>query len=127
MLFTENHSAREFALTDTELRALELAQECGWLTLTREIGEHALACWQHDCARFGRAFAVVREEPTRASIWFVLTSGREWTSEDQGRVRAALAASTGFILTENQARAFASRGSETALMQRLLAANALGQ
>jgi hypothetical protein len=127
MLFTKDHSAQEFALSDTELRALELAQECGWLTLTREVGEHALACWQNDCARFGRAFAVVREEPTRVSIWFVLMSGREWTCDDQRRIRAALACSTGFILTDSQARAFAPLGTETALMERLLAVNALGQ
>jgi hypothetical protein len=125
MLVTQTHATRGPELTEAEQSALRLAEENGWLTLTREIGQQALACWQHDCERFGRPFAVVRPEPSRASIWFVLTTGRLWTSDEQKRVRAALADSTGFILTDNQARAFAALGAETVLMQQLLAANAL--
>jgi hypothetical protein len=122
---TEETSAGEFALTDAELRALEIAHECGWLTITHEIGEDTLACWQRDCDRLGRAFAVVREEPTRVSLWFVLTSGREWTSDEQRRFRAVLADSTHFILTEHQIRAYAPSGAQAALMEQLLAADAL--
>ena len=125
MLIAENHRNRQFVLTQSEQQALKVATDCGWLTVTSEVGEHALACWQHECDRFGRAFAVVREEPARASLWFALTSGREWSSDEKGRLRAALAAATGFVLTDTQARAYAKLGTQAALMKRLLAADAL--
>lgn len=113
-------------MTEAERRALKLANEHGWLVVTREIGENALACWQHDCTRLGRAFAVVRQEPTRVSLWCVLTSGREWTSDEQARLRAVLAGATCFILTDNQIRAYTTSEMQATLMRQVLAVDALG-
>ena len=110
--------------TPAEFAALKAATENGWLTLTPAIGDRALAAWQHECERAGKAFAVIRLEPRRASLWFLLTTEREWTQAEQGRILAALADTTGYVVTSNNARAFARRGAESDVMQLLLAADA---
>ncbi|MGH7842196.1 MAG: hypothetical protein ACREQT_11845 [Candidatus Binataceae bacterium] len=125
MLGTETHPSSERALSEGELAALKLANENGWLTVTSDVGERVLARWQHECARLGRPLAMIRPEPKRATLWFVPTSGRDWTSEEQACLRTVLADSTGFILTGNQARAFAPLGAAATLMLRLLVASAL--
>jgi hypothetical protein len=110
--------------SQAELAALESAAENGWLTLTPGIGDRALAVWQRACERSGKAFAVIRLEPKRASLWFLLTTEREWTQTEQVRILAALANTTGYVLTSNNARAFARLGAEADVMQQLLAADA---
>lgn len=124
MSFTESQIDRGGAFDRTELAALTSAAENGWLTLTPEIGDRALAAWQHECERSGKAFAVIRLEPKRASLWFLLTTEREWTQAEQVRILAALSSSTGYVVTSNNARAFAQLGAESDVMQQLLAADA---
>jgi hypothetical protein len=109
-------------LTSVEHTSLDLAKENGWLTLTPEIGDQAIALWQHDCERLGRPLAMLRLEPRRASLWFWLTPGREFTREEQARVHEALAGSTGFIVTSDNVRAFAVLGAEQEVMRKLLEA-----
>lgn len=108
----------------TELAALESARENGWLTLSPAIGDRVLAVWQRECELSGNAFAVVRLESMRASLWFLLTTAREWTQMEQVRILAALANTTGFVVTSNNVRAFARLGVEAEVMRQLLAANA---
>jgi hypothetical protein len=108
-------------LTETEARAVAEARECGWLTLTAAIGEDALGLWQSDCERNARPFAVVRPERNRASLWFVLADGAEWSAEQERHAREALREAHGFILSENSARAFAKSGSAAELMRELIA------
>jgi len=110
--------------SQAELAALESAAENGWLTLTPEVGDRALAAWQHACERSGKAFAVIRLEPKRASLWFLLTTEREWTQTEQARILAALANTTGYVVTSNNARAFVPLGAEADVMQQLLVADA---
>lgn len=124
MLFIQNEGGLAGVFNQAELAALESAAENGWLTLTPEIGDLALAHWQHTCEGCGKAFAVVRLEPKRASLWFLLTTERAWTQAEQARILAALANTTGYVVTCNNARAFAPLGAETGVMQQLLAANA---
>jgi len=112
------------AFSQAELAALDSAAENGWLTLTPEISDRTLAAWQHECERSGKAFAVIRLEPKRASLWFMLTTEREWTQTEQARILAALANTTGYVVTSNNARAFAPLGAESDVMQQLLVADA---
>ncbi len=125
MARTENHSKLASELTNYELQALSSAATEGWLTVTPEIGDMALACWQHEREELGRPFAVVRIEPQRATLWFILQSGREWDDEARGRISRLLATVIGFILTPNSVRAFVKLGTEAAVMRHLLAASGL--
>ncbi len=120
----ENYAESSARLGKTELDALRLARERGWLTLTPEIGDAALARWQRECEGLGRPFAVIRIEPARATLWFVLASGREWSDAEQRRINAALARATGFIVTRNHARVFAKSRAAAGLMRELLFASA---
>ena len=122
MNFTETSSSHRRAFAPAELAALRMAGENGWLTLTPDIGDGALDRWQHECERAGKAFAVVRLEPRRASLWFVLESGRDWLDDEQRRIGTALDGAKGFILTNNSVRAFADLGGEADIMRMLLAA-----
>jgi hypothetical protein len=106
-----------------ELAALKSAGENGWLTLTPAIGDQALAAWRHECERSGKAFAVLRLEAKLASLWFLLTTEREWTQPEQARILAALANTIGYVVTSNKARAFTRLGVEDDVMQTLIAAN----
>jgi len=106
--------------------ALRRAMEDGWLTLTANIRDVALTCWQRECERSGRPFAVVRIEAQRASLWFVLAVGREWTEHEQGRTRDALASATGVVLTSSSVRAFLTLGSEATIMAQLIAPSGSG-
>jgi hypothetical protein len=110
-------------LNQAELAALASAAQAGWLTLTSEIGDQALSQWQSECERCGKAFAVVRLESKRASLWFLLTTEREWTPAEQRRITAALAKTTGYVVSGNQARGFTRLGDEAEVMQQLLAAD----
>jgi hypothetical protein len=107
--------------THIETAALTAAASNGWLTVTPEIGDHALTAWQHTCEEAGKAFAVVRLEPKRVSLWFILTGGREWSQLDQARILQALADTAGYVITNNNVRAFARPGAERSVMERLLA------
>jgi hypothetical protein len=124
MSLRESQAELDGAFNRAELAALKSASENGWLTLTPEIGDRALAEWQHECERSGKAFAVVRLEPKRASLWFLLTTERGWTQAQQARILAALSNTTGYVVTSNNARAFTRLGVEGDVMQQLLAANA---
>jgi hypothetical protein len=108
-------------LVAEERTALRRAMEKGWLTLTANIRDVALTCWQQECERSGRPFAVVRIEAQRASLWFVLAAGRKWTEHEQGRTRDALASATGVVLTSSSVRAFLTLGSEATIMAQLSA------
>jgi hypothetical protein len=122
MSCTESPIDSGSAFDRTELAALRSAAENGWLTLTPNIGDRALTVWQHECESSGKAFAVIRLEPKRASFWFLLTNGREWNQTQQARIHAALSAAIGYVVTSNSIRAFAPLGSECDTMRRLLAA-----
>jgi hypothetical protein len=124
MLLSQSQGDLGDGLNPAEVAALKSAKESGWLTLTPAIGDRALAVWQHECERSGQAFAVVRLEPKRASLWLLLTTAREWTRTEQARILAALANTTGFVVASNNARAFARLGVEGDVMRQLLAANA---
>ncbi len=124
MRSTESPADPCSAFNRAEVAALKLAADSGWLTLTPEIGDRALAEWREACERSGRAFAVVRLEPKRASLWFLLTTGREWTQAEQARILGALSSTTCYVLSSNNVRAFAQLGTEDDLMQQLLAADA---
>ncbi len=110
MRLTESPADLGGGSSQAELAALESAAENGWLYLTPAIGDRALAAWQHACERSGKAFAVIRLEPRRASLWFLLTTEREWTQTEQARILAALANTTGYVVTSNNARAFVPLG-----------------
>jgi hypothetical protein len=120
----ENYAESAARLSKIELDALRLASERGWLTVTPAIGDGALAQWQRECERLAQPFAVIRIEPGRATLWFVLASGREWSDADQRQINAALAHATGFVVTRNHARVFAESGAAAELVRRLLAASA---
>jgi hypothetical protein len=124
MGFTESQIDRGATFDRTEVAALHSAAQTGWLTLTPTISDRALIAWQHECERTGRAFAVIRLEPKRASLWCLLTDGSEWTQSEQARIHAALSKAIGYVVTSNSVRAFAPLGIECDVMQRLLAANA---
>ena len=124
MGFTESQIDRGATFDRNELAALHLAAQNGWLTLTPTISDRALIAWQHECERTGRAFAVIRLEPKRASLWFLLTDGREWSQSQQACIHTALSKATGYVVTGNNVRAFAPLGIECDVMQRLLAAHA---
>lgn len=123
MRFTNSQAELDDAFNLTEQAALESAAQNGWLTLTPEVGDRALAEWQQECERAGKAFAVVRIEPTRASLWFIMTTDREWTQDEQARILGALAGTTGYVVTANQVRAFARLGAQDAVMRQLIAAD----
>lgn len=111
-------------LTQKELDALKQAEVQGWLALTLDIGDAALTCWQQECERFAKPFAVIRFEPQRATLWFILAPGHAWNDHEQRRINAALAAANGFVVTRNNARVFAEPAAAATLMLRLLAASA---
>ncbi len=121
MARSQNHSHTGPRLTRAELKALYLAASEGWLTITPEIGDRAVARWQHERDRAARPFAVARIEPKRATLWFILQAGREWDDEERSQIGRLLAAVLGFILTPNSVRAFVQLGSEATVMRRLLA------
>ncbi len=123
MRLIESQARVDGAFDRAELAALKSARENGWLTLTLEIGDHALAEWQHECERSGKAFAVIRLEAKRASLWFMLTTEREWTQTEQARILAALSNTIGYVVASNNARAFTRLTVENDVMQKLLAAN----
>jgi hypothetical protein len=108
------------ALTFIELQALQRADAQGWLALTVAIGDAALSCWQQQCQRGRKPFAILRSETTRASLWFVLPSGQAWSAMEQERIRDCLRDATGIILTANNVRAFLHLGMEDAILERLL-------
>ncbi|HZP44497.1 MAG TPA: hypothetical protein VFB15_02500 [Candidatus Binataceae bacterium] len=110
--------------TPREAEALAEAREAGWLTVNRAIGEGALAQWQFECERYGRPFAVVRQEPSRNSIWFVLAAGRAWSERERSLAGHVLSSTQGFILSENSLRAFTGPDDAGRLMRRLLALTA---
>jgi hypothetical protein len=105
-------------LTAIERAALRRAKSDGWLTLTKDVREVALKRWQ----RSGHPFAVLRVEPRRASLWFILASGREWAAREKALARDSLANATGVVLTDNSVQAFVELGSEAPVMERLLTA-----
>jgi hypothetical protein len=111
-------------LTQKELDALKQAQAQRWLTLTPDIRDAVLTYWQRECERFARPFAVVRVEQQRATLWFVLAPGHAWNDDEQGRINAALAGASGFVVTRNHARVLAEPSAAATLMRRLLAASA---
>jgi len=111
------------SFTAAERDALGHAKRNGWLTLTAEIGDAALARWQQECRRSGRPFAVLRLEPARATLWFVLPAAQEWREEERAEICAVLAQATGAIITANSARAFVALGSAAEIMARLPAAH----
>jgi hypothetical protein len=121
MLTAEQFPSYRLGLSRIELDALKRASETGWLTITSAIGQQALTRWQRECDRRGKAFAMVRVEPRRATLWFILATNHEWTEAEQVDVRAAVATATGCVVTANSACAFAKLGTEAALMERLLA------
>ena len=116
-----NHSKVDSQLTHSESEALSLAAIDGWLTVTPEIGDTALARWQLERERAAQPFAVARIEPQRATLWFILQAGREWGDEERGSISRLLATVLGFILTPNSVRAFVQLGSEATVMRHLLA------
>jgi hypothetical protein len=120
----ENYANSSAGLGKIELDALNLARARGWLTLTPAVGDAALAHWQRDCERLVQPFAVVRIEPKRATLWFVLALRREWNDAEQRRINAVLARSMGFIVTRNHARVFVEPEAAPQLMRQLLAASA---
>lgn len=124
MRLIESQAYAGDGFNQAELAALEAAAENGWLTLTPVIGDRALAVWQQQCEHAGKAFAVIRVEPYRASLWFMLSTAREWTQTEQARILGALVNTTGYVVTSNNARAFTRRGAENDVMQLLLAADA---
>jgi hypothetical protein len=107
-------------LTAVEKAALRRAACEGWLTLTTKMRDVALRHWQRECDRSGRPFAVLRLEPQRASLWFILAAGREWAEHEQAHARDALASATGIVLTPRSAQAFVALGSEAPVMAQLL-------
>jgi hypothetical protein len=109
-------------LTAIERAALRRAKSDGWLTLTKDVREVALKRWQRECDRSGHPFAVLRVEPRRASLWFILASGREWAAREKALARDSLANATGVVLTDNSVQAFVELGSEAPVMERLLTA-----
>jgi hypothetical protein len=125
MLFTETPTDTGEGLNQAELAALASAAQVGWLTLTSEVGDQALAHWQSECERCGKAFAVVRLESQRhrASLWFLPTTEREWTPAEQRRIMDALAKTTGYVVSGNHACGFTRLGDEVEVMQQLLAAD----
>jgi hypothetical protein len=112
-------------LTSTELTVLSRAECDGWLTLTADIRDVALIHWQRECRRCQRSFAVLRLEPQRASLWFVLAEGREWAAREQAQARDALRSATGIVLTPRSAQAFVTLGNEVPVMAQLL--NSVGR
>ena len=109
-------------LGQADLATLRLARRNGWLRLTPDVSDRVVACWQRQCKRFSRPFAVVRIEPRRASLWLILGAESEWGRQAQGRLNAAMTQSRGFVLTSNSVRAFVDRAGADALMTCLLAA-----
>src|SRR5690242_10520489 len=103
-------------LTSTERTVLSRAECDGWLTLTPDIRDVALSHWQRECQRCQRSFAVLRLEPQRASLWFVLADGREWAAREQAQARDALRSATGVVLTPRSAQAFVTLGNEVPVM-----------
>ena len=120
----ENLSLSTAQLTAKEVEAIKRAEARGWLIISPAIGDLVLTYWQRDCERFARPFAVLRQEPQRATLWLVLASGREWSEDEQRRVNAVLAAATGFVVTRNSVRAFADSAAAARLMRRLMAVTA---
>jgi hypothetical protein len=109
-------------LTEIERAALRRAKSDGWLTLTKDMRDVALKRWQRECDHSGHPFAVLRMEPQRASLWFILASGREWNAREKALARDSLANARGVLLTPNSAQAFVELGSEAPVMKRLLMA-----
>jgi hypothetical protein len=107
-------------LTSTERTVLSRAECDGWLTLTANIRDVALIHWQRECKRCQRSFAVLRLEPQRASLWFVLAEGREWAAREQVQARDALRSAKGIVFTPRSAQAFVTLGSEVPVMAQLL-------
>jgi hypothetical protein len=84
------------------------------------MSDGALKRWQLECDGSGRPFAVLRVEAQRASLWFILAGGREWTAREKMLARDSLANATGVVLTNNSAQAFVKRDSEAPVMEQLL-------
>jgi hypothetical protein len=121
MLQVENTAARRLpVLTPIEARALKAAKAAGWLTVTPQISQRAISRWQRECDRNSTAFAMVRMEPRRASLWVFHVRNQEWTTEQQEKIRAALASASGCVVSSNSVCAFAPLGSEALLMEHLL-------
>lgn len=127
MIVQQGDSRRAAVSSALESRELRTARERGWLTLTSTSGDRILQRWQRECEQLAQPFAVVRMEPQRATLWFVLRDDQEWTPSQQEQVRSMLAGATGCVVQANSACAFAKHGAEHALMERLLtAASGLG-
>lgn len=101
--------------------ALRRAAVKGWLTLTPDLGDWALAVWRRQCLRAHWPFVVVRPEPGRATLWVVLPPGREWGVRDWQMVRDALSHAGGVVLQSEGVRAFLSPRMEETVAPRLIA------
>jgi len=122
MIFQQGDSSHVAVRSALESRELRTARARGWLTLTSGSGDRLLQRWQRECEQLAQPFAVVRMEPQRATLWFILREDQEWTPSQQEQVRSMLAGATGCVVQANSACAFAKHGAEHALMKRLLTA-----
>lgn len=112
---------RASKLSDMDRAALRRAAACGWLTLTPELGDAALAAWRRQCARARWPFAVVRPEPKRATMWLTLPPGGEWDQREQQLARDVLTHAAGVVLYPAGARAFLASSTQGIVMRQLLA------
>jgi hypothetical protein len=108
-------------LSDLDRAAVRRAVAQGWLTLSRELGDAALALWQRQCLRAGWPFAAVRPDLRRATVWIALPSGREWSGVEWRMARDILMEATGVVLHSEGVRAFLAPGMEENVMPRLIA------
>ena len=107
-------------LSSKERTALRHAKKYGWLTLIAGTRDAALTCWQRECDRCGWPFVVLRLEPRRTSLWFVLPSGYKWEQQQQAHIRSVLAGAYGVVLTDCSVRAFLMPGTDRAIIAQLL-------
>jgi hypothetical protein len=112
----------QIALGAKERTALLDAESHGWLTLTAGLDDDIVTHWHLKCYLARRPFAVLREEPGRASLWLYPTANGEFTDRELESFQRALADATGVVLARHCVLAFASPDSGSILMTRLLAA-----
>lgn len=108
-------------LNETDRAAFQRATINGWLTLTSELSDTALAAWQRYCLLARRPFVVIRPEPSRATLWLALPPEREWSVRERDMVADTLIGASGVVLHSAGVRAFLKLNMEKTVATRLIA------
>jgi hypothetical protein len=108
-------------MSEIDRAALRRATLSGWLELTADLSDAALAVWQRQCLISRRPFVVIRPEANRSTLWLALTPGCGWTAREREMVAGVLGDARGAAVHSMGVRAFLPRGAEQTIATKLIA------